>query len=208
MRYIEKGCSPPFFEQFKNDFVKLNNKSATYADITKKDEYYDLKFHILNEQFGLCCYCMKEIDMNDNTCHIEHFIPQSIEPRKAMDYDNLLVSCDGFYNNRENCGHKKGNWYSEFYTISPLAPDCELLFKYNINGNIMPENDNDLRAKETINNLDLDSHLLQRARKRAIFCALKEVDERKQQIINEYSNPCEGRLPAFCLAVLYVIKNI
>ena len=59
----------------------------------------------MKEQGWICAYCMKRIPEKDKNPEvtIEHIIPQSIEPEKAMDYNNMLAVCNG---NRGK-GHKK-----------------------------------------------------------------------------------------------------
>lgn len=48
---------------------------------------------LLKEQHGLCAYCMRRI-REDNTT-IEHYEPIDKEPDGALDYDNMLGTCDG-----------------------------------------------------------------------------------------------------------------
>lgn len=206
MRHIKKGCSPEFFENWKQNFRNVEGKEPEYKDLRGKDKH-DLKMHIIDEQYGLCCYCCKEIQ--DYNSHIEHFKPQSPYDSEVLNYFNLLVSCNGYKDKRENCGHKKDNWHSEYYTISPLDENCESFFTYTIDGHIRADH-NDTRAIETIDKLELDIDLLQRARRTAIYVSGifdDNFEEIKDELIDLYSKPQNGKLSGFCVAILYCLLN-
>lgn len=205
MRKIDKIASPTDFEKFKHDFKRENGYDAKFGDL-QANEKRKLKEELIKEQYGLCCYCMKKIDWYNS--HVEHFIPRSLMPEKEMDYFNLLASCNGYNDSRENCGHKKDNWYSEYLTVSPFSDDCEKIFKYMPDGRILSD---DLRGKETIKHLELDNELLTRARRSAIYISGffdEELDDdMREELIREYSIPNDGELPAFCKAVTYCLEN-
>jgi len=209
MRYIQKGFSPGFFEAWKHNFIITEGRDPIYRDL-RGDDYHNFKNYLIDEQYGLCCYCCKEIQ--DYNSHIEHFRPQhqDINNQLVLDYNNLLISCNGYKDNNENCGHKKNDWYSEYYTISPLEENCESMFTYTIDGHIKA-NHNDTRAQETIDNLELDLDLLQRARKSAIYVSgLFDDDfdeDRRTELIELFSTPQDGRLEGFCVAILYCLSN-
>lgn len=209
MRYIRKGTSPIFFEDWKRNFNSTYGREPVYKDLRGED-YHKLKALIIAEQYGLCCYCCKQIQ--DYNSHIEHFMPQhkDVSNSHILDYTNLLVSCNGIKDNYENCGHKKGEWHSEYYTISPLDENCESMFTYSVDGHINA-NHNDTRARETINYLELDLDLLQRARRSAIYVSGffdDDFDEDKRaELIKMYSTPQDENLESFCVAILYCLLN-
>ena len=165
MRRILKKKQLEVLENFKTEFKAKNGRDACYEDLRKEKVYHDVKVALIEEQHGLCCYCTNQIE--DYNSHIEHFIPQSLDCTKDLDYSNIMVSCNGYKEKRLNCGHKKDNYYDE-KLISPLEEDCEENFKYSENGEIMTDETN-MRGKETIKRLALDSYLLTRARNTAIF---------------------------------------
>lgn len=206
MKHILKSPSPTFFKDWKQNFIKNEGREPTYDEL-RGVEYHRLKMHIIDEQYGLCCYCCKEIDHFNS--HIEHFKPQSQYPDDALNYKNLLVSCDGYKGKHENCGHKKDNWYSDYYTVSPMDGNCESLFTYTVDGHIKANHD-DTRARATIGNLELDSDLLQRARRSAIYMSglfEDDFDNKRKQLIELFSTPEDGRLRGFCVAILYCLTN-
>ncbi len=205
MRKITKTIPPISFETFKQSFKDNNGREATFGDLLA-NEKRKLKEELIKEQYGLCCYCMKRIDWYNS--HVEHFIPQSVEPDKDMDYYNMLASCNGYDDKGENCGHKKDNWYSEYLTVSPLMDICEQVFKFTPDGRILSD---DLRGQKTIEKLELDSELLKRARKKAIYMSGyfdDDLDEdQRRELIEEYKTPIDGELQPFCKAITYCLEN-
>lgn len=205
MRKIVKRSSPPEFEQFKTNYQTKNGREAKFDELPGSEKRI-LKMSLIDEQYGLCCYCMKKIDWYNS--HVEHFVPQSADPTKDMAYDNLLASCEGYKNGRENCGHKKDSWYSAYLTVSPLDDLCEQIFEFTADGRIKSQ---DRRGIETIKHLDLDNDLLRRARKSAIFtCGIFDDDfdmESIADLITYYDTPENGELQPFCKAITYYLKN-
>jgi len=64
----------------------------------------------LKRMFGTkCCYCEAKVDAVSHR-HIEHFRPESVYPRLAYRWSNLLFACE-----RCNSTHKRDRF--------PLAPD-------------------------------------------------------------------------------------
>lgn len=47
------------------------------------------------DQQGLCAYCMRRIRCDASTMKIEHVVPQSRAPQRALDWKNLLGVCLG-----------------------------------------------------------------------------------------------------------------
>ena len=206
MRRILKKTQLEILDNFKKDFKEKYGVEPRYDDLRKEKKYHDVKVALIEEQYGLCCYCMSRIE--DYNSHIEHFIPQSLDYTKDLEYTNIMVSCDGYKGNHLNCGHKKEDYYDE-RLISPLEADCEGNFKYSIKGEITASESN-IRGKKTIERLNLDSYLLNRARCRAIYMSGlfdDDFDEKKERLIDLYSTPKEDRLNPFCQAILYCLKQ-
>ena len=53
-----------------------------------------IRAQLLDEQKGICAYCMRRITEQKHTS-IEHWMPISDDATKALDYDNMLLCCDG-----------------------------------------------------------------------------------------------------------------
>ena len=206
MRRILKKNSLEILDKFKEEFRKNHGREARYSDLRKEKKYHDIKVALIEEQCGICCYCMSKIE--DYNSHIEHFIPQSIDSTKDLEYSNMMISCNGYKENHLNCGHKKDDYY-DTKLISPLEINCEENFKYSICGEIIADRTN-IRGQKTIEVLELDSPLLNRARRSAIYISGlfdDDFEEKKEQLIDFYSNPKDGRLSPFCQAILYCINQ-
>jgi uncharacterized protein (TIGR02646 family) len=205
MKYIVKSKKPKVLLNFKNEYRKKHGRNAVYGDITP-DVKNNLKSALLEEQHFICCYCMKRI--NQNNSHIEHIKPQVRFPSETLDYSNLLLSCNGISNNKDNCGHRKDDWYNAKDFLTPINPDCEKIFTYSITGKMDALKEN---GKITISKLNLNSNLLVRARKEIIrFSGLfdGEFKQKKQEILAYNTMPNrENELPPYCMAVIYCINN-
>jgi hypothetical protein len=78
----------------------------------------ELRRRLAEEQGFLCAFCMRRVDptkADENgapAMRIAHRIPISVDPRRALDWKNLLGSCDG----RHSCGRAQGQ---EALTVDP-----------------------------------------------------------------------------------------
>lgn len=79
-------------------------------DGLRAPEKSELHEALLREQDFICCYCGMRI--NRETSHIEHLKPRTTYPELALEYSNLLASCQGESEEPPpepvHCGHKKG----------------------------------------------------------------------------------------------------
>jgi len=205
MKHIVKSNEPQILLNFKEEFKSKRKKDAVFEDIPTNIKQ-DLKVSLSEQQYYLCCYCMKRIKPHNS--HIEHIKPQSKFKNETLDYMNLLVSCNGIQDSNEHCGHNKEGWYDKNDFVSPVVKDCENIFSYNIAGQIDAVQKN---GKITINKLNLNSLLLVRARKALIGLAglfNEDFDQRRQEILDYNSIPnANNELPPFCMAVIYCINN-
>ena len=233
MRTVRKAAKQPeFLKEWKVRFRNNKGRSAKYADLDRLPEYDALKDTLMREQYYLCCYCCNQVDQN--SAHIEHFITQSNKAKGAdiqLDYHNLLASCNGYFQGfstvgRESCGHWKDDYanknrlYSLEEIISPLDSECEQAFMFLPNGEMHPLPDNNVRANNTIAKIGLNTYALSKAREAAINVAYEEVglssgqpdqiDANKlQEELRYYTSPSkEGKLPAFCDAVSYLLRQL
>lgn len=65
---------------------------ANYDNYSDKD---GLRASLVNEQRGLCCYCLARIRPTSDRMKIEHWRSQSTFAAEQLDYSNLLGSCLG-----------------------------------------------------------------------------------------------------------------
>lgn len=182
MKHIQKKTAPDDFLQWvirkqqrgfqKDDWKRFRGR-------IKQSVYRSL----LDEQGYLCCYCERRIESSDD-CHIEHFHPKSMFPKKEFDYTNFLCSCQKDTRPGEplHCGKAKGDWFDANLLISPLDSDCEERFAYTGDGGIRPRKPNDKAAKTTIDKLKLDINKLKAVRAKVIEPFLDEALSKKERI--------------------------
>ncbi|XZF61302.1 MAG: retron system putative HNH endonuclease [Gloeotrichia echinulata DVL01] len=89
MKYIQKSEEPESFTAWK----KLANDdwNPSWEDLRKPQKTY-VHNSLLQEQGFICCYCGRHI--NHENSHIEHLQPRTTYPQLALDYTNLLASCN------------------------------------------------------------------------------------------------------------------
>jgi len=139
MKHVQKQEAPDSFERWK---AQANDDwQPTYADL-QNPEKAQLQEALLSEQGWVCCYCGRSIEQANS--HTEHFRPQEHYPDRVLSYDNLHASCirETSPGTPLHCGHAKGNAFDEALAISPTDPRCERLFRYTLDGQVIPENDN------------------------------------------------------------------
>lgn len=99
-----------------------------------------IKEQLLQEQHGLCAYCMRRIQ-NDRHMGIEHVVPIQQSGEDALSYSNMIGCCDGgrFIDvgsgNKKIlcCDAEKGN---QLLCISPFSEVQMKKIRYDRNGRI------------------------------------------------------------------------
>lgn len=100
---------------------------------------------LVQEQLGLCCYCMRRIRPNTikkKDMKIEHCLSQEDREDQALNYGNLLGACKGGEGSRPNnqhCDTKKGSHSLSFNPADPHF-DLEAQIKFLGDGTIYSEN--------------------------------------------------------------------
>lgn len=212
MRYICKGEEPESLTNLK----ALSNEDwkPTYEDDCRGEVKTKLHDALLQEQGYICCYCGMRITKENS--HIEHLKPRSIYPQLALEYKNLLASCQRDRERREpqHCGVKKDDWYDEQLMVSPLDVNCANFFRYAASGEILPTNEQDLQeaAQTTIEKLGLGIEKLRLIRSAAIDGALLAIegltDEEKLFFAQGYEKlDANGQYEEFCAAIAYILNQ-
>jgi uncharacterized protein (TIGR02646 family) len=169
MKHIRKNNEPQEIlewkktdKMFQRGNPKWNRLPTTHKDLLREE--------LKREQGYLCCYCERKLEHGDY--HIEHIKPKGISKyeKYAIDYDNLICSCQLELENGEprHCGNSKGSWYHDSLYISPLDPNCEAKFRYTFDGHILAETEDDNEAQTTILKLSLNIDKLIALRKAVI----------------------------------------
>ena len=165
MKHIQKGTEPRAFTRWK---AKAGtNWRPSYA-LLKGKEKVAVKAALMKEQGHICCYCERRL--TDADSHIEHLQPLSLSGIDALDFGNMLCSCQSNLNPGEprHCGNLKGDWYDAELLVSPLDSACESHFAFLANGEIQPASSDDPAASETIKRLGLGIPKLNAMRRQAI----------------------------------------
>lgn len=182
MRFIEKGNSPAAFDAWKGQLNE--NWTPTYSNF-RNPEKQIVHDALLAEQGRTCCYCGRQIGLQDS--HIEHLVPQEQSEALALEYNNMFASCVRQPVPPLHCGHAKDRHLDRDRYISPLDRECEERFLYNLNGNIVAAREADANAGYMIDLLKLDIAALRNRREQALaglfddeFISLATVEELEQ----------------------------
>jgi uncharacterized protein (TIGR02646 family) len=189
MWHIQKGIIPQFFI---TDTQGLTNWNQYLAEKKR-----NIRRHILQtEQHELCCYCEGLLNISSSDYHLEHIVPQNVDPNLIFNYINILVSCDGKHFNKvsdtsvSSCGHRKDRYYDRSLFLNPVVvTNIENHFKYNKDtGLIKPSDLDKTKATYTILLLNLNGNndTLARARiiaKNSIVNLLKTIVDDNQKIL-------------------------
>ncbi|MGK7925879.1 MAG: retron system putative HNH endonuclease [Spirulina sp.] len=91
MKYIKKNEEPEIFRDWKA--LANEDWQPNWDENFQSPEKPAVHRSLLREQGSICCYCGREITRE--TSHIEHLKPRSLYPDLALNYSNLLASCQG-----------------------------------------------------------------------------------------------------------------
>jgi uncharacterized protein (TIGR02646 family) len=200
MKHIKKGREPKEFTEWKG--LANENWQPSYDDL-RNPEKTIVKNALMEEQGYICCYCEQELIETDS--HIEHLLPQDSYPEKALDFSNMLRSCQDKLKKGEprHCGNLKGD---DELPISPLDEDCERYFKYTYDGYIEPVNEKARTTIETIKMLGLDIDKLNALRKDAIepFIDSLLTEEELIEFVSAYLKKVDGRYQPFYTTIKFL----
>lgn len=194
MKQIIKTFPPEgFVEYCKSSGVSFNELNGETKVALRK--------RLLEDQGYICCYCGCEL-CNDENTKIEHIKCQKDYKDLALDFNNMLASCDGGDKDRANrvrpkhqchCDAKKGN---EDIPISPLD---------NVDGLLMFFDDGTVKGtgvgKDLIRILGLDAKYLVSQRKNAIenYDILYPEDLKKE--IDFVESKHDGKYIEYCFVL-------
>jgi uncharacterized protein (TIGR02646 family) len=222
MKHIKKGQEPTALTTFK-----LQNPIAKYSDLGKI-EGESLRNALINEQKGICAFCMGRIenvwksgfnhrelgDDDGYNVKVGHWMPQTVDSDSTLDYTNMLGVCKGGGRKEkfQHCDKKQGN---TALSINPLDPSVENGFSYARDGAIYHfDCENDIEKT-----LNLNVEKLKVAREIAIdeVCFQMKSEKEQNELSNEeiyqkvksfWESPDEkNTYREYCQAALYFIEN-
>lgn len=165
---------------------------------------------LVEEQFHICCYCNDSIKGESLDTKIEHLLPKETYKEDIFNYLNLLAACNGGERDAKprslHCDtHKGSKDPSQFQLVSPFDNNSSTHFLFKENGEISGKT---LKGKETILFLNLDCTKLNLRRKTVIEMYLYDETEDIETQMKEVAMPDkDGKLQAFCMAVLSVLES-
>lgn len=100
-----------------------------------------LREYLVNEQRGICCYCMGRIYPKELKMKIEHFLSHTGYPNMRLIYSNLFGACLGNMkaNADEHCDTLKKSRAFNFHMCTSNSIHSEI--KYKTNGEIYSDNE-------------------------------------------------------------------
>lgn len=213
MKYIKKYQEPEQFTAWKA--LKNEDWQPSWGNLQQPEKPI-VHDSLLKKQGYICCYCGMRITRE--TSHIEHLKPRTKYPYLALDYTNLIASCQGESEEPPpvpiHCGHKKRCWYDEDLMVSPLEINCADFFKYTGAGEIQPTDDESKKAaaEMTIDKLGLNIDKLKNMRRIVIDAVLQDIyqfsAEEIQQLAQSYEQlDNNGQYTPFCPAIAYILQN-
>jgi uncharacterized protein (TIGR02646 family) len=197
MRYIHKSAHSEA-RRLLEEWNRLQREAGLNPDYGSFRDKKQLNTFLIEEQGGICCYCQQKITemktaKHTGDSHNEHLVPQSVDKDRQTDYENIFACCcfsGGLPEELQYCGEaKKDRLIHEFIRRT----DCSQHFKYNIEGEIMPEgcypsfkefDDNkeslnciQRKALEAIIILNLNQTSLKEERKKDITALIKILNQ-------------------------------
>jgi uncharacterized protein (TIGR02646 family) len=205
MKTIIKGNEPPDLTAWKRI-----NPHKNYKDLASTEEGKIIRATIrdysLKEQFYLCAYCCQRIE-NIDACHNEHVEAQSQNPRRTLDFSNIVASCNTY----NQCGdaHK-----SQHLPLTPLMAECEIELRFKISGRVESLSN---QAVVTIQVLNLNSLALIQKRKKLsndlLFANSINPDEGLEDedllemLIGDLLQPKLGQMEPFTPVVINILQS-
>lgn len=191
-------------------------------DIKVIPHLWDLKHQMYEEQGGICCYCGLRIfeDSEGRKQSVEHVVPKSAHRELVGEYKNLLLTCSitdddanlmGVATNNPTLRHCDDSKEDKPLHYTPLMPECETLFQYDVVGGVQAT---DTKAQSDIETLRLDCDLLKERRKAALSILFDEdgnfisAEELKQISSKIMSRDEDNRLPEFCFVIKSVVDTV
>jgi uncharacterized protein (TIGR02646 family) len=194
MKSIIKGDEPKIFSAWKA--LANADWQPSYGTLANPEKKA-VKQALMKEQGHICCYCERRLYENDS--HIEHWVPQAESEPGALDFANMLCSCQQNLDKGTplHCGNLKGD---HLIPVSPFDPDCATRFIFTVEGEILAAQPQDQAAQDTIKLLGLDISTLNAMRARVIEPFLDESleDDEFEEFFAAYLQPdADGVLGEF-----------
>lgn len=159
MRAITKGTEPRSL---------IEHRAGAHADYDNFSAKGELRTSLVQEQRGLCCYCMGRVRDDASKTKIEHWQCQERFPAQQLVYRNLLAACkggEGRPKREQHCDTRKGNSDIQWNPAEPTHA-IEARVRYEMTGTISSP---DMQFNEHLDEvLNLNLEWLKQNRKAAL----------------------------------------
>ncbi|WP_321473798.1 retron system putative HNH endonuclease [uncultured Paludibaculum sp.] len=205
MRQIRKGQPPPSL---------IRHQAARFATYDNYPEKDDLRASLVQEQRGLCCFCLTRIEPNGQSMKIAHWRPQTVQPQDQLSYHNLLGACrggEGHPHDDQHCDTRQGN---RELSRNPAEPNhhIEDLLSYRGDGTIWSTDAQ--FGFEIAELLNLNSKWLQNQRKAVLSGFFLELGKRSlsrtrlEDLLSRWhGDETVGPLPEYCMVVAFWLRK-
>lgn len=206
MRTIRKSAEPHSLTE---------HRLAPGADYETYRDKDGLRRSLVQEQRGLCCYCMASIHADRDSMKIEHWHSQTIHRGEQLDYSNLLAACmgnDGKRSADRHCDTSKGDRDVSRNPANPMHR-VEDLTHFPGDGRIVSENP--LFHTELNEVLNLNLPFLMNNRKAVLDAFKKGLEKRGvlsrpvlQKWLEDWNGDSDpGPLRPYCQVVVYWLRK-
>lgn len=221
MRSIVHGPEPEKLREWKQKQKHDAPQNLNYGNLPS-EEKNSIKTALLRVQGYLCAYSLQKIE-GIADCHIEHILPQAVQPESDLDYANMLACLpkDGGDRTQGFGAPEKAGTPVTLNTdfVSPHSAGCEARFVYDANGGIAAA-PGDLAAQGTIDLLRLNAAMLTELRRSAIVThglslrgpqrravRPKSAAEARRFAEAVMTFDAAGRLEPFCVALAQAART-
>jgi uncharacterized protein (TIGR02646 family) len=207
MKTICKQMPPARFTQY------AQSAGATYGGLPSaaKDA---LRTSLVNEQGGICAFCMQRIKDNHHSVRIAHCQSQSRSLNRALDYTNMVASCTGGEGTKDE--HCDVSQKSRNLSLNPAdaSYDWDKIFRYTQQGVI--DCDNPQWQQEVDDILRLNCDTLKGWRKSAWNEIVKQMSRRHSKTwpatfinaqIQYHLTRQGGKFQPFCMIIVYLLRK-
>ena len=173
MRQISKGGQPGSLTAHRQ------TRHCGYENYQDKET---LRLALVDEQRGICCYCMARISAGNDSMKIEHWRCRERYPLEELTYGNLLGACRGGEGQPlrlQHCDTRKAD-NDIRWNPAESAHHIESRVRYELDGTI--RSDDGVFDAELNNVLNLNLPLIRNSRK-AIYTGILEWFQRERSRI-------------------------
>jgi uncharacterized protein (TIGR02646 family) len=158
------------------------HRLTQHCDFNNYKTKDELRQALVDEQRGLCCYCMTRIRSDPTSMKVEHWQCQSRYSSRQLDYQNLLGACLGGHSqpiHLQHCDTRKGDFELKWNAAVP-AHQIEARIRYELDGTIRSDDsDFDNQLNEVLN---LNLSVLKNSRKQILSAVLEWWKLRKSKL--------------------------